>query len=295
MKERAYFEDHDRVIIRRWSQMRRSDTGLILQKLNSERKVCGKPTFKMKALIEELRRGGGDDRTGEGYNPDKAKKAYRIGKNKNLSFFDERSALILRWFLAGCRMTPQEAYQQYRLLRKHGCDIIKLSKVADVEWLMRHGYLDKRINDERIFGCMRYYLIRTDGVVYPQKDRNWVMAEEYLKENPTEGKYVIYGEPPADYRQVDEATGCLIDSTETGEVAEKQGDEKIEEAPKETASEDLTATDENDVTTINIVGNGRIRIINTSPNVEYQITRKGNEWVIMMQPATVAGCHELVI
>lgn len=286
MKERAYFEDRDRSIIRKWSQMHRSDTGLILAKLNSERKVCGKPTFKMKALIEELRRGGGDDRTGEGYNPDKAKKAYRIGKNKNLSFFDERSALILRWFLTGCKMTTQEAYQQYRILRKRGCDVIKLTKVSDIEWLARHGYLDKRINDDRIFGCMRYYLIRTDGVVYPSGDRNWVMAEEYLRENPTQGKYPIYGEPPVGYRQVDEATGKPIDCTETDDAKKLQSlepvEEKIEEAPKDTASENLTTVDENDITTINIVGGGRIRIINTSPNVEYQITRKGNEWIIMM-------------
>ena len=278
MKTRAYFTRKDRGIIQKWANMNRSDSGLILVKLNEERSRDGLPTFKMKALVEEIRRGGGDDRTGDRYSAQKAEKNYRIGKNKWLPFFDERSSLVLRYFLLHCKMNIRQAYIEYSILYKRGkSNILKLHCVKDIEWLGRQGYLDR--NTTNLFNAinMEVTKLQDRGITFTEMKP--CCMEQYLLDNPDYGRWPIYGEPPLCYREIDEVTGEPIRKVEP----EPEVKDEVKEEIKETVSETiLDPSDKDDVTTISLPAGGKVRIVNTASNIEYQIIRKGNEFMILL-------------
>lgn len=270
-KERAYINNTDRNIIAKYAAMHHADTGLILQKINSERKLNGIPCIKIKALIAEIRRGGGRDETAEGYNKRIAEKNYKFNNRKSIPFFDSRSQMVLCYLIIHLKLDPVMVLHEYKKLYKQGLVFSKVKGEKDLAFLKHQALLgryDQMLWTRIVLESCDQNLPNIDSLrnTEPIKFKLECLRRHLVK-NPDLGKEIIFGDKPENY----------------GKTEEEKFVEKFELQKQEEKPLNVPVNDNNDdTTTIVLPSTGKVKIINTSPNCDYQVIRKGNDVIIIL-------------
>ena len=274
-KERAYINNTDRDIIAKYAVMHHANTRLILQKINSERKLNGIPSIKIKALIAEIRRGGGRDETAEGYNKRIAEKNYKFNNRKSIPFFDSRSQIVLCYLIIHLKLPVMRVLQEYKKLYKEKLVFSKVKGERELAFLKHQALLGRY--DQNLWtrivleSCDQTLpniesLRNTDPIKFKLE-----CLHRHLVKNPDLGKKVIFGDKPENYGK-----------TEEEKFVEKFELQKQEEKSMNVPNNNGNAEVIDDTTTIVLPNNGKVKIINTSPKCEYQVIRKGNDVIIIL-------------